>query len=453
MDKSKRLKRVNSGMKNTICTFFSVLFFSAHLFGQTLTLGGDTSLTDAKEIAVGCQSIGDYSFTVMGSSVPWGQGAEPRDVNGYAWRWTSYLQQSASHAWTTNNISIGGNTTTDVANRWDSDLLPSCSRYVYYGLSLGNEGIHERGQPAFDSWRDNMLLLIERARSFGKIPLVGNNYPRGDFNATDYRYVKLLNLLIHEWDVPSVNLLGAIDNGAGQWAMGFVADNAHPNTDGHAELYYAIVPSLLDALADGKPQPVRTGNTFITLGKVGNQLKSIAGTPENVLHSFTLTFSFRTTSTGTIASLITANQTKVVLKINTDGKLAYETPSAQSKLTSSTALNDEQWHQVSLTHYYAWGRTFLYVDGEPLNGFAPERLVPVRFYLNNFSDALPSVDLRELFLHRSAMSAEEIQALHAGKMLKSSLEIYAPLDGSAGTEQKALENRAQSLNTLEQEIR
>jgi lysophospholipase L1-like esterase len=419
----------------------------------TATPESSTAFIATKEIVISNQSIGEYSFTVMGSSVPWGQGAEPRDVNGYAWLWTKHLEQNASHTWTTNNISIGGNTTTDVTNRWDSDLLPSCSRYVYYGLSLGNEGIHERGQPAFDSWRDNMLLLIERTRSHGKIPIVGSNYPRGDFNATDYSYVKQLNLLIHEWDVPSVNLLGAIDDGAGRWASGYMADNAHPTTAGHAELYCAIVPSLLDALADGKPQPVRTKNTFLTLGKVGNHLKSIAGTPENVLHSFTLTFSFRTTSTGTIATLITASQAKVALKINADGKLAYETSSEQGRLTSTAALDDGQWHQVSLTHYYAWGRTFLYVDGEQVSGSTTEKLAPVRFYLNNFSDALPSVDVRELFLHRSAMSAEEVQALHGGRMLKSSLEIYAPLDGSADTEQEALENRAQSLNTLEKEPR
>jgi lysophospholipase L1-like esterase len=385
---------------------------------------------------------------------PWGQGAEPRDVNGYAWLWTKYLKQNASYTWTTSNISIGGNTTTDVTNRWDRDLLPSCSRYVYYGLSLGNEGIHERGQPAFDSWRDNMLLLIERTRSHGKIPIVGSNYPRGDFNAADYSYVKQLNLLIHEWDVPSVNLLGAIDDGAGKWASGYMADNAHPNTAGHAELYCAIVPSLLDALADGKPQPVRTASAFITLKKDGSKAERIAGAPESVLHPFTLTFSFRTTSTaGTIASLIT-DSSKFLLKIDADGKLAYETPSEQGRLTSPAALDDGQWHQVSLTHYHAWGRTFLYVDGKQADGFVAEKVAPEHFYLNDSIDALQSVDFRELFLHRSAMCAEEVQALHGGKMLKSSLEIYAPLDGSAGTEQEALRNLAQSLNnTLEKDLR
>ncbi|MDR1337319.1 MAG: GDSL-type esterase/lipase family protein [Tannerella sp.] len=412
----------------------------------TETIESSTAFIDTKEITISNQNIGDYSLTVMGSSVPRGWGAEPQEENGYAWLWTKYLEQSAAHPWTTNNISIPGNTTTDVTNRWDADLLPSCSRYVYYGLSLGNEGIHDRGQAAFNSWRDNMLALIERARSHGKIPIVGNNYPRGDFNSSDYNYVKQLNLLIHEWDVPSVNLLGAIDNGAGRWASSYVADDAHPNTAGHAELYSAIVPSLLDALAAGKPQPVRTDTTFLSLEKADGQVKSIAVTPESGIHSFTLTFSFRTASTGTIASLV--KDQSISLKIAADGKLVCENSiQPRIKLSSSAAVNDGQWHQASLTHYYARGSVLLYVDGVSAGSVALS-LAPEHFYLNSVDDPLQAVDFRELFLHRSAMCTEEIQALHGGKMMKSSLEIYAPLDGSAGTETEMLENRAQSLNTV-----
>jgi hypothetical protein len=405
----------------------------------TVELEEGATLTASKEITITNQNTGDYSFTVMGSSVPWGSGADPRE-KGYAWLWTNYLQQNATHNWTSNNISVGGNNTTDVTNRWDNDLLPSCSRYVYYGLSLGNEGIHERGQAAFNSWRDNMLALIDRARNHGKVPIVGNNYPRGDFNATDYNYVKQLNLLIHEWDVPSINLLGAIDNGAGQWAAGYIADNSHPNTAGHAEMFYAIVPSLMDAIADGKPQPLRAENTALALEK-NNKLQRIVFTPEGTLHSFTLSFAFKTTGTGTIASFLTSAGNTEHLTLDNDGKLTYKTQA------SSAALNDGQWHTATLTHYYAWGKTQLYIDGAPIPNAAltGEKLVPVQFRLNDFDNAPQSAEYSDLFLYRAGMNAAEIQSLHTGKMLQSSLEIYAPLDGSAT---EILENRAQSLNTL-----
>lgn len=406
------------------------------------TTAGGAQLTDSREIVVSGQNIGDYSFTVMGSSVPWGQGADPRDVNGYAWLWTNYLKSKAARTWTTNNISIGGNNTTDVTNRWDSDLLPSCSRYVFYGLSLGNEGIHERGQVAYDSWRDNMLKLIDRTHSHGKIPVIGNNYPRGDFNATDYNYLKQLNLLIHEWDVASVNLLGSIDNGSGQWASGYVADNAHPNTAGHAEMFYAVVPSLMDALANRKAQPVRNRTASLNLTKT-DEVKRIVFTPENIAHSFTFSFDFKTTGMGTVASFETADGTTHKLEINAEGKLVYKSH------TSAAALNDGEWHTATLTHYYAAGTSQLYIDGHriPRTTLISERLVPEKFSVNDFVDAPESIAFRELFFFRAGMCAEEIAALYEGKMLKSSLEIYSPLNVDAATDAQP-ENRAQSTNTL-----
>lgn len=412
----------------------------------TVTATSTTSLTNTKVITISNQNVADYSLGIMGSSVPWGQGAD--SGKGYAQLFAQYLATNAVNSWNTFNISIPGNNTTDVLNRWESDLLPTCSRYVYYGLSLGNEGIHEKGQPAFDSYRDNMQILIKKARDLGKIPLLGNNYPRGDFNTIDYNYVKQLNLLIHQWNVPSINFLGSIDNGSGQWVSAYQYDNAHPNTYGHAEMYYAIVPSLMDALAAGKPQPVKNETTSLTMDKTAG-ITRIGFVPENITHSFTLSFSFKTNSIGTLASLLNENSSTARLKIDTDGKLYYETESILSKLSSPNILNDGQWHQISLSHYYAWGRTFLYVDGvQVTNTTIIEKLVPVHFYLNDFQQPLESVDYKELFFHRAGMCPEEIAALYAGKMLKSSLEIYAPLDGSAATDQAKVTNLAQSLNAL-----
>jgi lysophospholipase L1-like esterase len=386
-----------------------------------------------------CQYIEDCSLAIMGSSVPSGTGADTG--KGYAQLFQKYLENDAVNSWRVINISIPGNNTTDVMNRWNTDLLPACTHYVYFGLSLGNEGIHEKGQSAFDSWRDNMQTLINRAREAGKIPLLGNNYPRGDFNTSDYNYIKELNLLVHEWDVPSVNLLGAIDNGAGQWASGYMADNAHPNTAGHAEMFYAIVPSLMDALAAGKPQPVRKQHTSLVLTK-DKTVKRIAFSPENILHSFTLTFSFKTTGAGNISSFVTENGDTAHLVLGSDGKLTYKGQA------SVAALNDGNWHTVSLTHYYAQGVTQLYIDGARIPRSRPEneKLVPIKFFLNDFENAPQLIEYSELFFHRAGMCAEEIAALYQGKMLKSSLEIYAPFDVSS--EKDVLFNAAQSLNTL-----
>lgn len=408
------------------------------------------SINSSQTNTASFQSINEFTLAVMGSSVPRGQGADPG--KGYAQLFAKWLAEKAKNKWTTTNISVSGNNTIDVLNRWDRDLFPVNSRYVFYGLSLGNEGIHEKGQAAFDSYRDNMQILINRTKEAGKIPLIGNNYPRADFSLTDYNYLKQMNMLIHQWDVPSVNLLGAIDNGSGRWATSCQADNAHPNTAGHAEMYYAFVPSLMDALAEGKPQPVKDSTTYFTFDK--KQItKRITWVPENIVHSFTFTFTFKTTSSGILASLQNKNRSTSQLRIGANGKLYYETQLISKKLISENTLNDSRWHTVTLTHYYARERTFLYVDGKQItNAEILEKLVPVRFYLNDFQKTLSSVDFRELYFHRSGMSSDEITALHAGNMLKSSLEIYAPLNGTAATVQESVRNLAQSLNELFVEV-
>ncbi|NDW10629.1 Ig-like domain-containing protein [Dysgonomonas sp. 520] len=398
---------------------------------------------------IDCDSKEELKISVMGSSVPSGTGAS--NNFGYIHMFGNLLEKRFDEQlglnWKTSNISIGGNSTVDLLNRWERDLLSDCAPYVIYALSLGNEGIHDFGEERFIRYRDNMLHLIEKAREVSKVPVVTNNYTRGDFNATDYDFIKQMNLLIHKWDVPSVNLLGAIDNGAGRWATGYQngGDAFHPNTDGHTELSYAIVPSLFDALEAGKPLPQRVEGTSYKFDPSVSKSK-ISFTPEATAHSFTYSFGIKTKATGNIASIQTnvASGTRY-LTITEDGKLSY-TAGNRTLISTSTTANNDEWLQITLTHYYAWGRTILYVNGQNVGG-CNEKIVSKTFHLNDFETNGVS-DFRELFFYRSGMNIEEITELAQGKMLKSSLEIYAPLDGSKGNEEGILENLAQSTNRL-----
>lgn len=390
--------------------------------------------------SVSCGEVNDYKISYMGSSVCSGTGAI--DNKGYAYMYTNLLKQRYEQGlglnWVTSNVSIGGNTTGNLLDRWERDLLSDCSRYVIYGLSLGNEGIHERGEPAYISYRDGMLQAIKQAKDAGIQPVIANNYTRGDFNAADYNYIKQLNLLIHEWDLPSINTLGAIDDGTGRWANGYENDNAHQNTAGHEEFFYAMVPSLFDALEAGKPSPQRISGTSYSLGK-NVSTNCIEFTPENIVHPFTVSFEINTTGTGVIASF--ENETSNgFLKIDNEGKLIYESPGNRT-IRSSVSVNDGAWKRITLTHYYAWGITMLYVDKNKA-GEVYEKLVPKKFALSN-TEAPAQIDYRELFFWRAGMTPEEITYVCDGKMMKSSLEIYAPLGGT-----EVLQNMAQSTNTL-----
>ncbi len=390
--------------------------------------------------SVSCGEVVDLKISYMGSSVSYGAGAMSNF--GWAYMYTNLLKQRTATGeglnWATSNISIGGNNTTNLLDRFERDLLSNCSSYVIYALSLGNEGIHENGLPAYNSYHDGMLKAIKQARDAGIVPVMANNYTRADFTATDYNYVKTLNLLIHEWDVPSINVLGAIDDGAGRWAYGYESDNAHPNTAGHDEFFYAMVPSLFDALEAGKPLPARVSGTSCKLGTSVTD-EWVEFTPENIVHPFTISFDVKTSTAGTIA-WFESETGNGFLKINSEGKVVYESPK-KGTITSSTSVKTGEWKRITLTHYYAWGVTMLYIN-DVKAGELQENLAPKKFALAG-TNAPAEIDYRELFFWRAGMNAEEIQYVNAGKMMKSSLEIYAPLGGT-----KPMENLAQSTNTL-----
>ena len=379
--------------------------------------------------------IDENRIAVFGSSVANGQGAT--DYKGYRYLYGQHLIQrytkglSDTRFYTT-NVSIGGNTTKNLLDRYD-DLIRDFGRYVIFGLSLGNEGIHDAADQnaIFTQWRDNMLKLIKMVRADGKIPVVMNNYTRGDYNASDYSYVKKLNLLIHEWDVPSFNCLGSIDKGNGQWADGYVSDTYHQNTEGHYEFFCSMVPSLFDALKAGKPFPKR--NTTWSMKLYTG--KTIHFTPEGTTHPFTVTVRvkggegqvFRVRCTGGYATVV----------VDAEGKVVLTTPTGKT-LTSTRAITDTNWHNITLTSYYAQKRTLLYLDKTSAGELAV-RLGEIKEVEMGGSER----DASELVFWRSAMTPDEITAHCNGKMLKSSLEIYVPLSDEA-----ELENLAQSTNTV-----
>ncbi|MEM7572143.1 MAG: T9SS type A sorting domain-containing protein [Bacteroidota bacterium] len=395
-----------------------------------------------------CPEVDERLIAVMGSSVARGQGA-PNDM-GYAFQYGELLEERSLNGsgldWALTNISVGGNNTVAVLDRWSADLAPLCGQYVVYGLSLANEGVLNNGQAAFDQFRDNLEELIARAEARDITPVVMGNYSRAGYGPTEYNFIKQMNLLIHQWDVPSVNVLGANDNGMGNWVSTYQADQGHPNTAGHTEMFYAIVPSLFDALAADKEQPFRVDNTFVALGS-SLTTEPLRWVPEETLHSFTVSLDIRTSAGGVLFSLDDGSDNAEV-GIDLTDRLYYRATSGE--LIDGPLLGGEAWHSISLTHYHARGRTLLYLNGE-LVGEVEEQLAPQSFdVLGEF--APPNCEVRHFYAHRSGMSPEEIAALHGGAMLKSSLEIYSPLDGQGVLGADVIINLAQSTNKLQNDL-
>ena len=387
------------------------------------------------------QYVDTCRISVFGSSVAHGTGAT--DDHGYAWLYGQLLKQRKKDGispwpFTISDISIGGNTTAHLLARYN-DLVFDLGRYVVFGLSLGNEGIHNssRQQAIFEQWRDNMLRLIDMARKDGKVPVVMNNYGRADFNAKDYGYVRQLNLLIHEWDLPSVNLLGTVDDGQGHWPAGYENDPYHPNTAGHKEMMYAIPPSLFDALANGKPVPIRDSSKELTLSR-GN---TIALTPEPLVHSFAVSVVLRGSDRGRILTL-SGNGRKAWIGVNRDHKVYYRSSMGDS-LVCPIPLEDKARHTVTLSHRYAQKRTLFIMDMDKLE--IDERLRLENIVVGDATNRGTKRHFSELFFWRSALNTDETMALAKGSMLRSSLEVYVPLDDER---RDSLTNLAQTMNSV-----
>ncbi|WP_088323114.1 GDSL-type esterase/lipase family protein [Polaribacter tangerinus] len=393
-----------------------------------------------------CDTIDKFKISILGSSVAKGVGAD--NLEGYAYQYTKLLNEryndDIGKEWKVVNISISGNNTIDVLSRWENDLLNECGSYVVYGLSLGNEGIRYGGQSKFNQFRDNMILLIEKARERGIVPIVMNNYSRGDYDSEDYTYIKKINLLIHEWNVPSINLLGSNDNGNGNWVNNYWKDSYHPNNFGHLEFFYSIVPSLFDALEKKKPMPKFIDNTHLKMGPNHNY-KELQFIPENITHSFTTSFDIKTSKKGKLLSIIKDDSEIGSIFIDDMNKIIYRTISENS-IISNVLVNDNSWHKITLTHFYASKKTILYIDG--IEQGLINQQIAIHKLLLNYINNNDTIEYRNWFFYRSGMNKEEILSLNNNTMLKSSLELYAPLDETIQDEEKSLINLAQSTNKI-----
>ncbi len=172
-------------------------------------------------------------IAIFGSSVAAGTGDELKQ-EGYTGRLRALL---APAGWEVLNQSRGGDNTVTMAPRFAPPadgppnptikyLLPVNPSYVVIGLSLGNEGIANVKTVAekdsiFAQFAKGIKDFIDRSREHHIVPIVSLCYTRMDFTAVEYAYTRRMNLLINSWDVPSVNFLGAVDDGTGKWANGF----------------------------------------------------------------------------------------------------------------------------------------------------------------------------------------------------------------------------------------
>jgi autotransporter-associated beta strand protein len=405
----------------------------------------------------------DHCIVVMGSSVAHGYGSStsttppytPLPLNGsFIFGYAGLLQSFLTpQGWAMNNISVGGHKTQDALNRYAADLAPlsPTTKFVVLGYSAANEGLRGSANPAavVTTFNNNLSTLITQCRNDGFQPVVGLNYPRNAYTANEYAHLKASNLAMNGWDVPSINFLGALDDGEGHYVSGYFYEANHPNDAGYQEMFYTIVPSLFDAINAGKTAKPQFGAPagFARLTRQPGVTEPISFAPEQTVHSHTMSFRVRTTHNGTVAA-IRAGSDHATLEIRA-GQLVYRSASGQ-EITAAAVMTDGNWHDVALSFRYALQQTALMVDGI-LDGTLTEQYVPTRFILGGPSgsgrpETPTSVDFQNWCVYRSAWNQDEAVAQMQGNLQQASMEVCATLDDASFTSGVPANNRAQSLS-------
>jgi lysophospholipase L1-like esterase len=392
-------------------------------------------------------------IAVMGSSVAagWVTSREKNQdmQNGYAFRLARWL---APRGFQVVNISVPGDTTQKVLDRLEKDLFPLKPDFAVIALSLENEGIRGLGgkdpDQVFRVFRDNLREIIARCRDRGIQPVLGSVYANDNFTAAShYQYVTAMNLEIASWDVPSINFLGALDRGDGRFVDGITFDLDHPDDSGHRELFHSIVPGLFEVLAEGKPLPVRDrGDGAVRLGDA-DAAAFLSYVPDDPYRSFSLIFNVRSLRPGVLAAVRSFEGKARELAVRQDGSLEYRDASDFIHPLKAFLL-DKAWHQVGMSHHFLKKEIRIFVDGA-LAGTVADAHVPVQFVLGGSgggADGNPPAegDYNDCLVYRSVLNPAEMASLRTGRLLQSSLEVYAPLRGETPVQDRPAVNLAQS---------
>lgn len=375
-------------------------------------------------------------LVIFGSSVAGGAGAE--NGNG----WASMLKARLERGnWAVVNKSVGGDTTTKLMARFQDDLLPEAPDMVIVALSLGNEGVMGDSAAVYRQYVQNIRKLVQRCRAHRIIPIVSNCYPNGNYEDEHYDCLRRFNETLNTWSVASLDFLGAIDDGYGRWPDGTWTDAGHPNSFGHEEMFHAIPLSLFDNLIDEHYPLPETGQGGLQCGGAADAPR-LSYAPDSSMHSFSVSFDVELVGEAAPGAVIAAvDGCRIAVGTSGCWELQLEEGTA---LVSEAPVERDEACTIGLTHSYVRHELNLYVNGALVGG-GPARLLPEHFWVGGGDQAIgPAGRYRDCLVYRSCLDAHAMASLASGNVLRSSLELYAPLTDAIVRNGMPLTNHAQT---------
>jgi len=247
-------------------------------------------------------------------------------------------------------------------------------------------------------------------------------------------YIKKFNELLNTWQVASFDFLGSVGNGAGKWQKECWRDGGHPNDLGHTEMFYSISPSLFDNLIDQYYSIPASDNSWMSCKKS----TLLTYKPKDTIHSFSMALRVRLQS-GYKGNVLVVDEN--IIGINKNGNWSLTLKNGRVITSKVKAVIGKEYH-IALTSSYANSYVKFYINAKNI-GKVEAKLVPVKFSIGG-SKAL----FKDFLLYRSCLSLEAVQSLSAGTVLRSSLELYAPLTDKVLTQGILLINSSQTGTAL-----
>lgn len=394
-----------------------------------------TTINGVEKVLHGSPNFQRKKVLVIGSSTTATAGASTLN-NGYAYRLKTALVAMGYDVTVRGN---GGDTTTAIKNRFYTDVVPLNPDFVIIQLTLGNEGIQSNAETAYDSFKNGIIDLIKMCQQHGATPVIAGVSANGTLSATQTAYLRNMDKEFEALGVYMFNFRGAVaDLSTNAYlASADSGDNIHPNDTGHLALYNTIPPSLFNQLHMWKSTdivPSRAGGIVLSPdGTNDGTVDPILFTPSVAIPTFTVAFWHRSNLGLTAKAYVGIGGGSGRLKDNAN---TYQWVASNGTSTINSTVNfitDARWHHIAITHNSIEQLTRLYIDGVLIGSVAETSLTLSKLTLLGRSDGntggnAMGNELKDVLVYRSRLDAEQIKDLYNGNYLKSSLEIYSPMN-------------------------
>ncbi|MFH0734961.1 MAG: SGNH/GDSL hydrolase family protein [bacterium] len=347
--------------------------------------------------------------------------------NGWAFRLQRYLN---TKGWEVTNSSKPGDNTNSALKRIREDLLIKKPEIAIISLSLSNEGLTDLpSEEVINGFIAGIKAITDSCIKYGIKPILGYCYANNDYNKEHFEAIKNANTRLEQFGYPCIDFLGAFSDEEGHFINGHTFEGDHPDNYGHEEMYLSIVPSIFDAIFEGKNIHSSIEDTnYLRIG-INEKINSFYYVPDNILHSFSIILEMQEYKD----FRINIKNTKTNILVNFDG-IECKYLRNNKLIAKKKCLNGK--HQVALVYSNCMEKLAVYLDGIPVI-MLHEKLEPIQFSFSSKSVAA----CKNLFIYRSALSVNNLINLDNNKIISASLDLYSDLG-------KSIQNLALSNTAL-----